>query len=283
MAKKGLVLEGGAMRGLYTAGILDVMMEHGIDFDGIVGVSAGAAFGCNYKSGQAGRVIRYNKRFARDKRYCSMRSLITTGNIYNADFCYHVVPREYDIFNFAAFEANPMEYWVVCIDVDSGEPVYQRCDKGDDEFLEWIRASCSMPLVSRPVTIGGCRLLDGGLADSMPLQWFQSQGYDRNVVILTRPAGYVKEPVGHKRALRWLLRRYPVVAQALLQRHELYNAQLQYVAQQEQLGNTLVFRPDPPLTIGHTCHDPEQMQATYEQGRRHGEQRIDEVAAFLRV
>lgn len=283
MAKKGLVLEGGAMRGLYTAGILDVMMEHGIDFDGIVGVSAGAAFGCNYKSGQAGRVIRYNKRFARDKRYCSMRSLITTGNIYNADFCYHVVPREYDIFNFAAFETNPMEYWVVCIDVDSGEPVYHRCDKGDDEFLEWIRASCSMPLVSRPVTIGGCRLLDGGLADSMPLQWFQSQGYDRNVVILTRPAGYVKEPAGHRRALRWLLRRYPVVAQALLQRHELYNAQLQYVAQQEQLGNTLVFRPDPPLTIGHTCHDPEQMQATYEQGRRHGEQRIDEVAAFLRV
>jgi predicted patatin/cPLA2 family phospholipase len=161
--------------------------------------------------------------------------------------------------------------------------VYQRCDKGDDEFLEWIRASCSMPLVSRPVTIGEHRLLDGGLADSMPLQWFQSQGYDRNVVILTRPAGYVKEPVGHRRALRWLLRRYPVVAQALLQRHELYNAQLQYVAQQEQLGNTLVFRPDPPLTIGHTCHDPEQMQATYEQGRRHGEQRIDEVAAFLRV
>ena len=140
-----------------------------------------------------------------------------------------------------------------------------------------------MPLVSRPVTIGEHRLLDGGLADSMPLQWFQSQGYDRNVVILTRPAGYVKEPAGHKRALRWLLRRYPVVAQALLQRHELYNAQLQYVAQQEQLGNTLVFRPDPPLTIGHTCHDPEQMQATYEQGRRHGEQRIDEVAAFLRV
>ena len=269
------------MRGRYTAGIIDVMMEHGIDFDGIIGVSAGAAFGCNYKSRQPGRVIRYNKRFARDKRYCSLRSLITTGNIYNAHFCYHVVPLKYDVFDLAEFEANPMEYWIVCIDADSGETVYQRCDKGDEELMEWIRASASMPLVSRPVTIGGRRLLDGGLADSMPLQWFQSQGYDRNVVILTRPAGYVKEPVGHRRLLRWLLRRYPAVAHAMLQRHKLYNAQLQYVEQQEQQGNALVFRPDPPLTIGHTCHDPELMQATYEQGRRHGEQRIEEVAAFL--
>ena len=123
--KKGLVLEGGALRGLFSAGVMDVMMEHGIRFDGIIGVSAGAAFGCNYKSHQAGRAIRYNKRFAREWRYCSVRSLLQTGDLFGAEFAYHIVPTQYDVFDNATFERDPTEYYVVCSDVVTGNPVYK--------------------------------------------------------------------------------------------------------------------------------------------------------------
>ena len=205
--KKGLVLEGGAMRGLFTAGVLDVMLEHNIEFDGAVGVSAGACFGCNYKSKQIGRTLRYNKRFAKDKRYCSLYSLLTTGDLYGADFCYHEIPEKLDVFDEETYENNPMEFYVVCTDAETGEPVYHRIDTGNEENLEWIRASASMPVVSRAVEIGGKKLLDGGISDSIPLDWFTSIGYDRNVVVLTRPADYVKEPLPMKHGMKLLLKK----------------------------------------------------------------------------
>ena len=147
--KTGLVLEGGALRGLFSAGVIDVMMENGVKFDGLVGVSAGAAFGCNYKSRQAGRAIRYNTRFANDWRYCSWRSWLTTGDLFGGEFCYHVMPEELDIFDTAAFDSNPMEYYAVCTDVETGEPVYQKLMKCAYDTYEYIRASASMPLVSK--------------------------------------------------------------------------------------------------------------------------------------
>jgi predicted patatin/cPLA2 family phospholipase len=171
--KTGLVLEGGAMRGLFTAGALDVFMERGITFDGLIGVSAGACFGCNYKSGQIGRVIRYNKRFARDPRYCSWRSLFTTGDLFGAEFCYRELPKKLDVFDAAAFEANPMEFHIVATDAATGKPVYKRLDRADDTALDWIRASASMPIVSRPVEIDGRKYLDGGLSDGIPLKYFE--------------------------------------------------------------------------------------------------------------
>ena len=182
------------MRGLFTAGVLDVLMERGVTFDGIVGVSAGACFGCNYKSGQIGRVIRYNKRFARDPRYCSWKSLFTTGDLFGAEFCYRTLPMELDVFDTAAYEANPMEFHVVATDCTTGKPVYRRLDKADARAFDWIRASASMPLVSRPVAIDGGLYLDGGLSDGIPLRYFESIGYERNVVVTTRPHGYRKFP-----------------------------------------------------------------------------------------
>ena len=157
--KTGLVLEGGGMRGLFTAGVMDVMMEHGIRFDGIVGVSAGATFGCNYKSHQVGRVLRYNIRFKDDPRYMGLRSLLKTGDLVAAEFSYHTLPNELDVFDFEAYNADPAEFHVVCTDVLTGEPVYHRIDFMDDDGLEWIRASASMPLVSKPVNIDGKLLL----------------------------------------------------------------------------------------------------------------------------
>ena len=171
--KRGLVLEGGGLRGLFTAGVLDVLMERGVKFDGIVGVSAGACFGCNYKSGQIGRVIRYNKRFARDPRYCSWKSLFTTGDLFGAEFCYRTLPMELDVFDAAAYEANPMEFHVVATDCATGKAVYRRLDKADARAFNWIRASASMPLVSRPVAYIDSRVAAGAavlIAPKEPLE-----------------------------------------------------------------------------------------------------------------
>ena len=217
--KRGLVLEGGGLRGLFTAGVLDVFMERGVKFDGIVGVSAGACFGCNYKSGQAGRVLRYNKRFARDPRYCSWSSLLRTGDLFNADFCYRELPMELDKFDAAAYAASPIEFHVVATDCATGKPEYRRLDKADAEAFEWIRASASMPVVSRPVAIDGRDYLDGGLSDGIPLRYFESLGYGFNVVVTTRPHGYRKFPSWKYRLAKPFLRRYPAVYKALKTRY----------------------------------------------------------------
>ncbi|MBQ3287928.1 MAG: patatin family protein [Kiritimatiellae bacterium] len=277
MAKRGLVLEGGAMRGLFTAGVLDVLMEHGVRFDGVVGVSAGACFGCNYKSRQPGRVIRYNKRFARDPRYCSWTSLLRTGDLFNADFCYRALPMELDPFDCAAYAANPMEFHVVATDCVTGKAVYKRLDKADEEAFRWIQASASMPLVSRPVRIGGGEYLDGGLSDGIPLRYFESLGYSRNVVITTRPHGYRKFPTWKIRLLKPLLRRHPNVYEALATRYKWYNAALEYVDSRVASGDALLIAPEKPLEISRVCHDPDTMQRVYDLGRRAGENALASV------
>lgn len=280
--KRGLVLEGGAMRGLFTAGITDVMMEAGIEPDGVIGVSAGAAFGCNIKSRQPGRAIRYNTRFANDPRYSGLRSLLKSGDYFNAEFGYHIVPKQYDIFDIETFEQNPMVFIVVCTDVLTGQAVYHRMDRVSFDELEWLRASASMPLASKVVEVGGRKLLDGGVADSIPLEYFEHIGYDRNVVILTQPAGFVKEPNKLMPLMRLGLRRYPKMVEALAMRHEMYNRELEYVRQAEREGRCLVIRPEEKIPIGHISHDPEQMRRVYEIGRKMGERYIDRIKAFYR-
>lgn len=274
-------MEGGALRGLFTAGILDVLMENGVRFDGLVGVSAGAAFGCNYKSGQAGRVIRYNKRFAHEWRYCSWRSWIATGDLFGGEFCYHKMPDELDVFDKETFDSNPMEYYAVCTDVETGEAVYKRLMKCSPETYEWIRASASMPMVSNIVEVGGRKLLDGGVTDSIPLRFFQQQGYERNLVILTQPADYQKRHNRLMPILRLWLHRYPKMIEALDKRHEMYNRQLEYVREEERKGNTYVIRPPQKLVIGHISHDENEMQGVYQMGRRVGEGRLKDIVEFL--
>ena len=240
--KTGLIMEGGAMRGMFTAGVIDVMMENGIRFDGAIGVSAGAVFGCNYKSMQIGRVIRYNKRFCTDKRYCSFGSWLKTGDLYNADFDYRVVPRELDVFDQETYQKNPMEFYIVATDAHTGKAVYKRLDNGDDHDILWMRASASMPLLSRMVEIDGGAYSDGGSADSVPLRYFEEIGYDRNVVILTQPPHFRKE----KNKLLWLLkiglRKYPNLYHALAVRHLRYNETMEYIEQAEKDQGNLLRR-----------------------------------------
>lgn len=276
----GLVLEGGAMRGLFTAGVIDVLMENGIAFPAFVGVSAGAAFGCNYKSRQIGRALRYNKRFCRDPRYCSFRSLFKTGDVFGAQFCYHEVPNTLDPFDGKAFNENPMAFYLVASDVETGKPFYKRLDRADDTAYEWIRASASMPIVSRVVELDGKKFLDGGVTDSIPLAFMERQ-YDRNVVVLTRPRDYQKQPASKLWLYRLTLRKYPNMLRAVRERHLMYNEQRAHVFAQEKAGKAFVICPDKPLEVGRMEHDPEQLQKAYDTGRQTALRQLGALKRFM--
>lgn len=281
MAKKGLVLEGGAMRGLFTAGVMDVLMENNITFDGAIGVSAGAAFGFNYKSKQIGRVLRYSTRFCKDPRYASFRSLLKTGDLYGAEFCYHEIPSKLDVFDTDTYKKNPMEFYVVCTDLKTGKPVYHNCPTGDGTDITWMRASASMPMVSRVVEVDGYQLLDGGIADSIPIRKFQELGYKKNVIVLTQPLDYIKHKNKILPLLRIALRKYPEVIHDLEVRHDMYNQTTAYVRLLEQQGDVCVIRPEAPLNIKQVEHDPAELQRVYDLGRKAGEAKLAEVQAFL--
>ncbi|MBQ9930753.1 MAG: patatin family protein [Firmicutes bacterium] len=279
--RKGLVLEGGAMRGMFTNGVTDVMMENGITYDGLVGVSAGAAFGCNYKSNQPGRAIRYNTDYCNDPRYCSFRSLIKTGDIYGAEFCYEIIPDTLDIFDWDTFVKNPMEFHVVCTDVDTGKAVYKQCDEREGCF-DWIRASASMPMVSRISHLGGHRLLDGGMADSIPLRYFEGLGYEKNVVVLTQPRDFVKKKTSTLPLMRILLGKYPNLIKTVENRPDMYNETLRYIEQREKDGAVLVIAPETPLEVGAVEKDAQKLWAVYHQGRAVMEKQLDQLKEFLK-
>jgi len=280
--KNGLVLEGGAMRGLFTAGVLDALMKHGVAPDGVIGVSAGAAFGCNLKSQQPGRVLRYNLRFCRNWRYASWRSLLFTGDFFGADFCYRALPEKLDPFDAPEFARDPMEFHLVCTDVERGEALYRRCDVADAQTMEYMRASASMPLVSRIVEVDGRKLLDGALSDSIPLKHFESLGFARNIVVLTQPEGFVKKPTGAMPLLKLVYRRYPKLVKLAARRHIAYNAQLAYVREAEAAGRALVIRPQEKLPIGRICHDPATLTRVHKLGFEAAERRMEEIRGFLR-
>lgn len=278
---RGLVLEGGGMRGLYTAGVLDVWMEHGIEFDAAVGVSAGAAFGCNLKSRQPGRVIRYNKRFCPDPRYVSLRNWVTTGDLFSRDFAYREVPLVLDPFDAEALAANPMRFTAVCTDIETGEAAYLDLTSGDEAGIDLVRASASIPVLSRPVRIDGHDYLDGGVADSIPVAWMCAQGHERNVAVLTRPAGYRKEPNGLMPLIRLWYRKYPAFWRALENRHERYNATLDDIAAREEAGELFVMRPSESVKLPGIVRDPEELERVYQVGRRDAQARLGELERYL--
>ena len=272
--KTGIVMEGGAMRGMFTCGVLDVLMEEGITFDGAVGVSAGATFGCNLKSGQIGRALRYNKKYCTDKRYHSISSLITTGDIYNVDFCYDKLPYELDMWDLEAFQNNPMEFYCVATDAVTGKPVYYKCEKGDREDIKWIQASASMPLVSRPVEIDGGVYLDGGISDSIPLKFMEEKGYDKILVIETQPKDYVKGKQKYMPLVRLMLRKYPGMIKAMEDRYLMYNEEKRYIREKEEKGEIEVIRPLEPLNISAIEKDPKELERVYQLGRAEGKKYI---------
>lgn len=280
--KTGLIMEGGAMRGMFTAGVCDVLMENNIEFDGAIGVSAGACFGCNYKSKQIGRAIRYNMKYCKDKRYCSLRSLIFTGDLYGADFCYRKLPEKLDVFDNEAYNKNPMEFYVTCTDINTGKALYRKCDTAEDRLLEWIRASASMPLVSKIVRVDGYELLDGGISDSIPVRYFESIGYNKNVVILTQTKDYKKKKNELMPVLKIALRKYPKLIEAMAKSHEMYNDTTDYIRQKEESGELIVIRPSETLPVGRIEHDPKKLEMAYNMGRMEAEKNVGKIKEFLK-
>lgn len=280
--KTALIMEGGAMRGMFTCGVLDVFMENGITFDACAGVSAGAVFSCNYKSGQIGRAIRYNKKYSRHPKYCSIRSLIKTGDLYGVDFCYREIPDVLDVFDRKAFRENSMPFYVGATDVFTGKPVYHNCVNCDETDMLWMRASASMPVLSRIVEVDGYSLLDGGISDPVPYRYMENLGYNRNVIILTQPLNYKKRRSRSIPIIKVMLKKYPAIVKAMENRHIVYAKQLEEIALREKSKKSIVIRPKKTLGIGRTEKNGEELERVYREGRAEAERRLFEIKEFLK-
>jgi len=276
-----LVLEGGAMRGLFTAGVLDALWGK-IDPVAVFSTSAGALFGCNWKSAQPGRVLRYNVRWARDWRYCSLASWLLTGNLFGAKFCYETLPRKLDPFDTETFRKNPVRFFLTATDVETGEGVLHECRDGGEEDLRWMRAGASMPLVSRAVEIAGRKYLDGGIANAIPLSSAREHGFPRAVVVLTQPADYRKTAGGEaKWVARLMGRKHPALAEAMKRRADMYNAQAAGVAAAEAAGEVFAIRPASSLGISRTERRPGELERVYRLGRDAAEAALPSLLAWL--
>lgn len=278
--KTGLVLEGGAMRGVYTAGVLDVFMENDISFDGIIGVSAGALFGVNLLSKQKGRVIRYSKRFNGDKNYMGLRPLLKTGNIIDTQYAYYKVPLELDIFDNETYMASGVPFYAVTTNMETGEAEYIQI-KDVFEQMETLRASASMPFVSKPVALDGKWYLDGAVADSIPFEKFFEMGYDRLVIVLTKDADYVKSPVSPFMTRAVYGKKYAAFEQKLRNRHNNYNGCMERIRAAEKEGRIFVIRPTQKVSIKRTEKDPKKMQDMYELGVRDANDALDRLTAYI--
>ncbi len=277
--KTGLVLEGGAMRGIYTAGVLDVLMEHGITFDGVIGVSAGALHGCSFVSGQKGRSLRYYMKYRADKHFMSFWNLLRTGDVVGEKFCYHDIPERLDPYDYEAFLKSKTKFYAVCTNLETGKAEYMQIKDMRNE-VELMRASASMPFVSRIVHFRGMKLLDGGCADSIPIKAFRRMGYRKNVVVLTRHDGYQKKPE-NPRLVKSVYYRYPRFVKTLCRRHILYNRTIEEIHQLEKEGDIFVIRPSVELTIGRMEKDPEIIRQVYEIGKRDAENILPDLEKWL--
>ena len=264
--KIGLVLEGGAMRGMYTAGVLDTFLDKDFWVNGIISVSAGALFGVNYPSRQKERAIRYNKKFISDKRYISFKSLVSTGNIVNKDFAFYEVPFKYDVFDNKTFKESDIDFYVAVTNLQTAQAEYVKLIDPLAQ-MEVLRATSAMPYVSRPVEIGGIPYLDGAIADSIPVEQMQKLGYDKIIVILTRTLDYRKsKPMTW--IAKWFYRHYPHFVDAVNQRYAMYNRQFENVIKLAEKGDIFVIRPSVDLKIKRIEKDPNKLQAMYELGMK---------------
>jgi predicted patatin/cPLA2 family phospholipase len=274
MLDRGLVLEGGGLRGQYTAGVLDAFLDAKLSFPYLVGVSAGSSIGCSFVSRQRGRNLEIIERFRNDPRYLSWRNFIRTGSLFGMDFIFDEIPHGLVPFDFATFERSQTRFVTVCTDCERGEAVYYG-KEGDN--LTVLKASASMPYLSRPVNYDGRKLLDGAITDALPLRKAIVDGFALNVVVLTRPAGYRKtEERGPSPSLFY--GRWPLLVEALRTRVKRYNEQLEFVEAEEAAGRALVIRPSRDLGISRTEKDVAKLRSLYELGLSDGAAAAAELA-----
>lgn len=263
--KVGLLLEGGAMRGLYTAGVLDVFLDNSIKVDGIIGVSAGVLFGVNYVSNQKGRTLRYNQKYCKDKRYMSFHSLMTTGNLINKDFAFYEIPSKLDIFDEKTFEKANIDFWATVTNIETGKAEYIKLENVFEQ-MEVLRATSAMPFVSKIVEWNGKKYLDGGIADSIPIEKCQELGFDKIIVVLTRPLSYRKKKTKIP-FMKLAYRNYPNLIAAMENRYLNYNHSLDTVSKWEKEGKVFVIRPSTLIPIKRIEKDPNKLSKMYKLGK----------------
>lgn len=276
----GLVLEGGGMRGAYTCGVLDFFLDEEISFDAIYGVSAGACHACSFLSGQRGRALRTITDYSRNRNYAGLYSLMKTGDFFGAQFIYDEVPNRLLPYDYDAFLRNSTRFYIVVTELETGEAHYiQAKDLRTD--LQYVRASSSLPMLSKPVPIADRRYLDGGVADSIPLRRSIEDGNEKNIVVLTRNQDYRKQPSQLYPVAKRYYRRYPAFAEAMHTRHIRYNQALELLEQEEAEGRVLVIRPQKTLSIGRLEKDPDKLRDLYRQGYREAKVMRERILTFL--
>lgn len=278
--KVGLVLEGGAMRGMYTAGVLDVILDNNIKVDGIIGVSAGVLFGVNYCSKQKGRALRYNKKYAGDKNYMSVYSLLKTGNIINKEFAFYDVPLKYDIFDTEEFKKSKTDFYATVTNVETGNAEYIKLDDVIDQ-MEVLRATGAMPFVSEIVEYDGKKYLDGALADSIPLTKCMEMGYDKIVVVLTKTLNYRKKKPAEFLA-KVVYKDYPNLINAINTRYIRYNESLDKITALESKKEIFVLRPSRKVKMSRIEKDPDKLQEMYDLGVNDCEKLLSELKKYLK-
>lgn len=280
MYQAGLVLEGGALRGVYTAGVIDFFLDKGIEFSSVYGVSAGACNMCSYLSKQRGRALDVSIDYLDSKRYCSAESLLLTGDLFNVEMCYHLIPEYLHPYHYEEFGRYKGKAFSVATDIRTGRAEYFRIwDMKKD--IDKIRASASMPLVSRNVKIGGGLYLDGGISDSIPVQKSVMDGNRKNVVVMTKEVGFVRRPSSHLALIKARYFRYPKVAELMAERHIHYNEQVAYIERLQKSGQVFLLRPKRTGGVGRLEKDRAKLMALYRQGYNETAERYEELMEFL--
>lgn len=280
MVGTGLILEGGGMRGLYTCGVLDYFLERELTFSNIYGVSAGACHACSYISKQPGRAMRTALDYLDDKRYASMYSFLRTGDFFGVNLSYNLIPNELLPFDFETFKKSRCNFYAVTTNCTTGQTEYLPV-KDLRVDMNIIRASSSLPLLSRMVRIGDKKYLDGGISDSIPLARAIADGNEKNVVILTQHEGFRKEPNNMMTLMRARYKRYSELTQSIALRHEKYNETLDLLESQQEQGKAFVIRPKDPVELTRLEKDSTKLIALYESGRRDAEELYDALDSFL--
>ncbi|SKA94449.1 Predicted phospholipase, patatin/cPLA2 family [Paucidesulfovibrio gracilis DSM 16080] len=287
LEQTALILEGGGLRGVYTSGVLRLFMDRGLWFPNVLGVSMGACNAANYLSRQVERNEIVNVAFVHDPRYLSMGRLLRGGDLFGMDFIFQDIPDRLVPFDYAGFLDNPARFWVVTTDCRTGRPVYHEKSAWDRaETMTLLRATCSLPVLAKPVAwtdpAGRARLLlDGGIADPVPLQHSRDQGLTRPVLVLTQPKGYRKSPTRGRLLARL---RHPTLRglhRALRDRHERYNRLMDEIDDLERTGKALVIRPDAPLQAGRVERDQTMLRRVIRQGHEDAAAQWNNLQDFL--
>lgn len=265
MYQAGLVLEGGGMKGVYTAGVLDFFLDKKIEFSNCYGVSAGACHLCSYLSGQRGRAYAVSVDYLEDKHYCSAYNVLTTGDLFGVKMCYDDIPNRLNPYDYETFNRYPGKAYAVATNIETGQPEYLRLKEMNRDIIA-VRASASLPLVSRNVKIGEKRYLDGGLSDSVPIMHSIVDGNRKNVVVLTKEEGYRRKPSSHLGLVKLRYARYPKIYELMANRHIAYNNMLDYLDAQTANGQAFVIRPRKAGGIGRIEKDREKLRLLYEEG-----------------